>query len=222
MGPGNQSAFWDGLAKTMGLCQSGAGHEREAAWRELGRLLRPWARAVAQRHGVISDAEKDEYLQFLLAWLAMPGRIDRWDPKAGTSHAWIKQALQWSVTDFLSERRPIGIPLDGDGVGGLVTDSEFPTEQLILEARDELSRIPEALRVAFVVLHDPLLGPLSASECVVFEEHFGLEYGETRPRLRGASVQQVAAMLGKTTAWAYQVRSRVLKRLREALRDTTE
>ena len=208
-------AFWTDLADVVQACRESSGRDREKAWSALRDKLHDWTRAFVHRKGVRNNEAKDEFCGFMLTWLAGRGRLSSFHAERGHFFTWYSRALAMGYRDWLREERSIVSP--GDEESALVEvaapDGVYSS---IPEARDELFRLPLALRTAFKVIHHSLLGPLEGSEVSEFRRLFDADYGEVRGRLDCLESVEVARILGKSSDWAYQVRSRVLKRLRES------
>ena len=217
----HDQAFWDELANVVAQCQLADDPSRDRAWRRLADLMHPWCCALAHRKGVGDEQGKLDYASFFLSWLAQPGRLASFDATRGTLHSWLNAALDMCYADYWRQERNLLARQhqDVNDYAEALPARQGDLESEVVEARDELTRIPTSLRVAFLSIHHSVFGPLDAPEQTTFMRLFGVPYDTVRHRLDGCTLREVAALLGKTDEWAYQVRSRVLKRLRNLRED---
>lgn len=208
--------FWEALAGAVSECRVADDASRDSAWRRLANLMRPWCRALAHRKGIRDEQGKCDFSDFFLGWLVQPGRLSSFDAGSGALHSWFKRALDMCYADYWRQERKVLLPRhrDIDDYAEALPARQENLELDALEARDELRHVPTSLRVAFVSIHHSVLGPLDVSEQTVFFRLFGVTYETLQTRLDEGSPREVATLLGKTAAWAYQIRSRVLKHLR--------
>lgn len=204
--------FWANVLRIVLACQNAKGIERETAWRQLSDVIRPWTRTFAHRRGSVSPSEKEGFCAFMLSWLALPGRLSSFDANRGRFFAWYSNAMKMGHAEWC--RQEHGCP--GEEFGQ-VDNVPAPDgiEESLRDAREVLVRLPVALRVAFKVIHHSTLGPLDEIEQSEFCRAFGSDYAALKDELDSVSGVDAAQLLGKSPAWAYQVRHRALQRLQE-------
>lgn len=143
-----QAAFWHELACLIERCAKSSDQQRDDAWRALRLKLRDWTRRFAHEKGVRRDDAKEEFCDFMLTWLALPGRLSSFDAKRGHFSTWYRRAMEMGYQDWAQENQPRVL---GGDVGGAPTEVVAPDRRdaLIRDARDVLIRLPLALRTAF-------------------------------------------------------------------------
>jgi RNA polymerase sigma-70 factor (ECF subfamily) len=175
-GPGDQAA-WDEFVERYG-----------------GRIYR-WCR----RWG-LQEADAEDVTQDVLLRLAAKMRSFRYDP-ARSFRGWLKTLTHHAWTDFVRQRKPLGL-------GGRDRGAIEVLEQL--EARDDLTRhLDEEFTRA-------LFEEASARVRLRVQAHTWEAFRLTA--LEGKSGAEAAALLGMQVATVFVARSKVQKMLQEEVR----
>ncbi len=177
-----------------------ADHE---AWDQFSDLYRPVIRRMAMMKGM-QDADADDLAQQVL--LAIAGAIVRWDhdPDRAKFRTWLKRVTGNAILNAVTR----GVPDVGSGAEQIrqfleqrPADSGSDSDLLQIEYRREVfSKAAEQIRSEFT--DDTWLS-------------FWLTAVDSR------DVDDVAAELGRTRGSVYASRSRVMKRLRQAVEEIT-
>ena len=169
-----------------------------------------WSRFVAVYHPVIyrlarnrgmQDADAEDLAQQVLASVATA--VKRWepDPNRGRFRTWLTRITRNAVTNALARARP------DRGDGG--TDSLALLEQqpnVDTAADEDLER--ESRRAVFRWAQEKIQPEFQPSTWAAFQ----------RTTVEGQNIEQAAEALGKTPGAIYAARSRVMRRLKETVR----
>ena len=174
------------------------------AWDQFESIYRPVIYRLARRRG-LQDADAQDLAQQVL--IAVSTAIGRWEKtdESVRFHHWLRRVARNAIVNALS-RKPHDRAVGGSSAQELLTeqpeidpDSE---EQIELEYRRELY-----LRAAQIVSRDVEPETWRAFELTV---------------IGNASIESAAHTLNKSVGTVYAARSRVMRRLREAVQDLEE
>jgi RNA polymerase sigma-70 factor (ECF subfamily) len=171
------------------------------AWEQFTRIYRPVIYRLARRRG-LQDADAQDLSQQVL--MAVASAIARWE-KNGESirfRHWLRRVARNAIVNALS-RTPPERATGGTSFQDLLEEQQHPDEEtgreVDLEYRRELY-----LRAADLVRVDVHQDTWRAFEMTVIDEK---------------DIDEVASQLGKSVGVIYAARSRVMRRLREAVRE---
>lgn len=170
------------------------------AWREFAAIYRPAAYRLARRRG-LQDADAEDLAQRVL--VAISERIADWSPASprGSFRAWLSVVARNQIVNALTRRRPDRAP---GGSGVVEKLAERPAADSGLPDWEE-----EYRRSLF---------RLAADE-VRPEFHETTWHAFWLTAVEGQSVAETAARLGKSEGVVYAGRSRVMRRLKERVRE---
>ena len=175
--------------------------ENREAWDQFVLIYRPVIYRLARYRG-LQDADAQDLVQQVL--IAIAGAICSWE-KANESvrfRHWLRRVARNAIINALT-RRPQDLATGGSSVQELLL--EHPQCDAEAEARIELEYRRELyLRAARMVRGDFDAETWQAFELTVIDER---------------SVNEAAADLGKSVGTVYAARSRIMRRLREAVRE---
>lgn len=171
------------------------------AWDQFAQLYQPVIYRLA-RHRGLQDADAQDLAQHVL--IAVASAIDRWE-KSDESvrfHHWLRRVARNAIVNALS-RRPQDRAAGGSSVHELLL--EQPQVDLESDAAIELEYRRELyLRAAQTVRGDVDPATWRAFEITVIENR---------------SIDEAAVELLKPVGTIYAARSRIMRRLREAVRE---
>lgn len=181
------------------LVQVRSPHNREA-WDEFVLLYRPVIYRLARQRG-LQDADAQDLAQQVL--MAVASSIGRWEKSQGSVRFrhWLRRVARNAIINALS-RRPVDRAAGGSSVQELLREQPDDPEsdaQIEREYRRELY-----LRAAQIVRGDVEPDTWRAFEITVIED-------------RG--IDEAALELDKSVGTIYAARSRIMRRLREAIRE---
>lgn len=178
--------------------------ENREAWDQFVALYRPVIYRLARRRG-LQDADAQDLAQQVL--MAVASAIGSWK-KANESvrfRHWLRRVARNAIVNALA-RRPHDRAAGGSSVQELLLDQ--PHGDAESEAEIELEYRRELyLRAARIVRGDVEPETWRAFEMTVIENH---------------SIEEAAALLERPVGTIYAGRSRVMRRLREAVRELEE
>jgi RNA polymerase sigma-70 factor (ECF subfamily) len=173
----------------------------EEAWREFVEIYRPVVVRLARKKG-LQDADADDLAQQV--FLAVAGAIDRWqmDPARARFRTWLGRIAHNLLVNMVTRRR-------ADCGSGDTQVLELLHERPAAEGPDSdwVRRECQAELFRWAARH-------VRKE---FEPATWQAFWETA--VRGRDSAEVAAELGKSIGSVYAARSRVMRRLRNALAD---
>lgn len=171
------------------------------AWDRFAQIYRPVIYRLARQRGM-QDADAQDLAQQVL--MAVASAIGRWK-KTGESirfRHWLKRVARNAIVNALS-RQPHDRAVGGSSVQELLDEhpqaDENTEKQIELEYRRELY-----LQAADMVRVDVQPETWQAFELTVVDGH---------------SIDMAATQLGKSVGTIYAARSRIMRRLREAVRE---
>lgn len=174
------------------------------AWEEFSEVYRPVIYRIARTKGMQSADAQDLVQQVLIS---VANAIGRWEPHDNDVRFrnWLSRITRNAILKSLT-RGPLDRAAGGSAAFDLLREEptgDPQTEELIrLEYRRELY-----LRAAETVRHEVQFATWRAFELTVIE---------------GCSVDDAATELNKSTGTVYASRSRIMRRLREAVRKLEE
>lgn len=171
------------------------------AWDEFALIYRPVIYRLA-RHKGLQDADAQDLAQQVL--MAVASAVGAWEAsnEAGRFRHWLRRVARNAIVNALS-RRPQDRAAGGSAVQELLL--EQPSADAQSEAQIELEYRRELyLRAARIVRGDVEPESWRAFELTVVEN-------------RG--IEQAAVELGKQVGAIYAARSRIMRRLRQAVRE---
>ena len=169
------------------------------AWEQFATIYRPVIYRLARQKGLQDADAQDLSQQVLHAVSKSIGRWEKLDPPVKFRH-WLRRVVRNAILNALSRQ-----PRDGAAGGSVALDllhqhtnvDDDSASQIEIEYRRELY-----LQAARLVRSDVNAETWQAFELTVVE---------------GLSVEDVARKLGKTSGNVYAARSRIMRRLREAV-----
>ena len=170
------------------------------AWREFAAIYRPAVYRLARRRG-LQDSDADDLVQRVL--LAVWEKIAEWRPTSphGAFRAWLSVIARNLIVNALSRRRP------DSGKGG---SSVVALLQQQPAGEDVAQELDEEYRRAIF---------RQASEQVRPEFHESTWQAFWLTAVEAVSIGEAAARLGKSEGVVYAGRSRVMRRLKEKVRE---
>ena len=178
--------------------------ENREAWDQFVALYRPVIYRLARRRG-LQDADAQDLAQQVL--MAVASAIGSWEKanEAVRFRHWLRRVARNAIVNALA-RRPHDRAAGGSSVQELLLDQ--PRGDAESEAEIELEYRRELyLRAARIVRGDVEPETWRAFEMTVIENH---------------SIEEAAALLERPVGTIYAGRSRVMRRLREAVRELEE
>ena len=169
------------------------------AWDQFAMIYRPVIYRLARRKG-LQDADAQDLTQQVLHAVSQSiGRWEKQDPPVKFRH-WLRRVVRNAILNALSRK-----PRDGAAGGSVALDllnqhsnpDRDSASQIEIEYRRELY-----LQAARLVRSDVNAETWQAFELTVVE---------------GIAAEEVARKLGKTPGNVYAARSRIMRRLREAV-----
>jgi RNA polymerase sigma factor (sigma-70 family) len=173
--------------------------DREA-WIHFSAVYRPVVYRLARARG-LQDADAQDLAQQVLA--AVANAIERWepDPERGRFRSWLSQIVRNAATNALTRVRPDTATGGTDVVSRLAQHPERDPE-----ATEDFEN--EYRRAVFRWAQDRIREEFQESTWSAFQ----------RTAVYGQSVPQVADDLGISVGAVYAARSRVMRRLKEMVR----
>ena len=174
------------------------------AWEQFVQIYRPIVRRIAIKRG-LQPADAQDLAQQVL--ISVAGAIGRFQKSSASTrfHHWLRRVARNAIINALS-RKPADIAAGGSAVLDLLDEVQQPDEAtadlIALEYRRELY-----LRAAEMVQVDVAADTWAAFEMTVFD---------------GISVEAATRELGKSIGAIHAARSRIMKRLRDAVRTLEE
>jgi RNA polymerase sigma factor (sigma-70 family) len=172
-----------------------------AVWTEFCDRYEELIRAFVRRRGVVA-ADADDVVQDVMLALtrSMPGFV--YDPTKGKFRSYLKTVVLHAISRRFRQK-PGTVPLGGDGTAE-VAASGVDLAELIWEDEWRQYHLRTAMRT--------IRSQFSASDLAAFDAYVAA----------GRDAVEVAADLGMSVDRVYQAKSRVLKRLSEAIRQQVE
>ena len=169
------------------------------AWEQFAMIYRPVIYRLARQKGLQDADAQDLSQQVLHAVSQSIGRWEKLDPPVKFRH-WLRRVVRNAILNALSRK-----PQDGAAGGSVALDllnqhtdaDQDSASQIEIEYRRELY-----LQAARLVQSDVNAQTWRAFELTVVD---------------GIAVEEVARQLGKTPGNIYAARSRIMRRLREAV-----
>lgn len=171
------------------------------AWDQFALIYRPVIYRLARQRG-LQDADAQDLAQQVL--MAVASAISRWEKsdESARFHHWLRRVARNAIINVLS-RRPQDRSTGGSSVQELLL--EQPDVDLESDAQIELEYRRELyLRAARIVRGDIEPETWRAFEMTVIENR---------------SIDETAVELNKPVGTIYAARSRIMRRLREAVRE---
>jgi len=175
-----------------------------AAWEQFVDLYRPVIFRIARARGV-QDADAEDLAQQVL--IAVAGSIGRWEKsdKSTRFRHWLRRIARNAIVDAMT-RRPPDQATGSSSVQDLLSAEPARDEQTDLLNETEIRR-ELYVRAARIVRLDVNEETWQAFELTVLKNRSGAD---------------AARELGKTIGTVYAARSRVMKRLRDAVAELKE
>ena len=175
-----------------------------AAWEQFVELYRPVIFRIARARGV-QDADAEDLAQQVL--IAVAGSIGRWEKsdKSTRFRHWLRRIARNAIVDAMT-RRPPDQATGSSSVQDLLSAEPARDEQTDLLIETEIRR-ELYVRAARIVRLDVNEETWQAFELTVLKNRSGAD---------------AARELGKTIGTVYAARSRVMKRLRDAVAELKE
>ncbi|MFN3167694.1 MAG: RNA polymerase sigma factor [Phycisphaeraceae bacterium] len=173
--------------------------DEQEAWAHFVVLYRPVIYRMARRRG-LQDADAQDLTQTVLMRVA--GAIDRWEPNAPgvRFRHWLRRVAKNAILNALT-RSPRDAAAGGTAAQDLLREQPAASPELEEELRLESMR-ERYLRAAASVQHDVSPDTWAAFHLSVVEQ---------------VPCEEVATTIGKSIGTVYAARSRVIRRLREAV-----
>lgn len=106
----SKEKFWMELQSIVKRCKPHtSGRQRaydQVAWNRLHKMLSPWVRSYYVSRGVRKSSKIEEFSEYFIAWLSIPGRLDSYNPDKGSLYTWLLEALKKAYADFCKEADP--------------------------------------------------------------------------------------------------------------------
>lgn len=174
--------------------------EDQDAWDQFVGIYRPIVQRIGIRRGLQSADAQDLAQQVLISVAAAIGRYQTNSASVRFRH-WLRRVARNAIINALT-RKPADVAMGGSDVLDLLDDVPQPdqvtAEMITLEYRRELY-----LRASEIVQVDVAGDTWTAFEMTVFN---------------GVSVEAASRELGKSVGAIHAARSRIMKRLRDAVR----
>lgn len=178
--------------------------EAQEAWEEFVQIYRPIVSRLAIKRGLQPADAQDLAQQVLISVAGAIGRYQKNSPSTRFRH-WLRSVARNAIINVLT-RQPVDAAAGGsamlDLLGELSQSDEATAEMIEFEYRRELY-----LRAAEMVRVDVAPDTWAAFEMTVFD---------------GVSVDAAGNRLGKSVGAIHAARSRIMKRLRDAVRTLEE
>jgi len=170
------------------------------AWARFVAVYRPVIYRLARKRG-LQHSDAEDLTQHVL--LAVAKAVDRWepDPDRGRFRSWLTQIARNAITNALT-RAPPDRGHGGTDFVSLLQQHPDPT----FTAAEEFDR--EYQRAVFRWAQDQIRREFQQSTWAAFR----------RTAVEGQCIDQVAAELRKSVGAVYAARSRVMRRLKEMVR----
>lgn len=174
------------------------------AWELFTRIYRPVIYRLARRRG-LQDADAVDLTQQVL--MAVASTIDRWESQDHTVRFrhWLRRVTKNAIINALS-RSPRDRAAGGSSVQALLESAPQPDDETEQEVETEYRR-ELYLQAASIVRRDVQPETWQAFESTVID---------------GQNIEHTASQLDKSVGTIYAARSRVMRRLREAVRELEE
>lgn len=172
----------------------------EDAWRRFVTVYRPVIYRLARGRG-LQDADAQDLTQQVL--LSVAHAIERWepDPGKGRFRSWLSRIVRNAAMNALTRRHP-DMAVGGSEVAKLLEQLPEPDESSLADFDHEYRR------AVFRWAQDRIRQEFHESTWDAF----------WRTAVQGQSVEQAADQLGRSLGAVYAARSRVMRRLKEAVR----
>jgi len=179
-------------------------HADRAAWEQFAQLYRPVIYRLARRRG-LQDADAQDLVQQVL--LAVASTIGTWEKSAPSVRFrhWLRRVTRNAIVNALT-RRPLDLGSGNSTVQMLLQEhpdgghaSPDDTAEIEQEYRRELYR-----QAARIVRQDVEAETWRAFELTVIDNQ---------------SIADAALAVGKSAGTVYAARSRIMRRLREAIQE---
>lgn len=174
------------------------------AWERFARIYRPVVYRLARQKGM-QDADAQDLAQQVL--VAVAAAIGQWEPnnEAVRFRHWLRRVARNAIVNALT-RQPRDRAVGGSSLLDLL--NELPQGDDETDRQIELEYQREAfLQAADVVRQDVRPDTWQAFELTVID---------------GYSIEDAAQELGKSVGVIYLARSRIMRRLREAIQEIEE
>ena len=176
----------------------------QEAWEQFVQIYRPVVKRIAIKRGLQPADAQDLSQQVLISVAGSIGRYQKSSSATRFRH-WLRRVARNAIINALT-RQPADVATGGSAVLDLLDDVQQPdkatAELIALEYRRELY-----LRAAEMVRVDVAADTWAAFEMTVFD---------------GVSVEAATRELGKSVGAIHAARSRIMKRLRDAVRTLEE
>ena len=171
--------------------------EDARAWSEFLEIYRPMIYRVARFRGW-QDADSQDLAQVVLTKVA--SKIDSFDPEGDAKfRTWLRRVCQNAITDELRRRRPEASLIGATDIDSVCVDRDFDESEFATEQRRAIFRWA-AKQVA------------NEFEVMSWEAF-------RRTAIDGEPAKAVAADLELSVGAVYTARSRVMRRLKEKVRE---
>ena len=178
-----------------------ASPENREAWEQFAAIYRPVIYRLARRRGM-QDADAQDLAQQVLASVAAAiGRFEKSEENSRLRH-WLRRIARNAIINALS-RRPRDRGAGGTSVQELLAEQPEADDESAAEIDFEYRR-ELYLQAARIVRRDVKAETWRAFELTVIENH---------------SVDAAAVELEKPAGVIYAARSRIMRRLRDAVRE---
>jgi RNA polymerase sigma-70 factor (ECF subfamily) len=173
-----------------------------AAWSQFVEIYAPLIYGFARRHG-LQDADAADLTQEVLRVVARSARGLEYDPSRGSFRGWLFTVVRNKLRSLLDarHRQPQGT---GD------SEQNFFEDQPDRDAQESAFWDQEHERRLFVWAADQVRNEVNESNAF------------WRTAIDGQSGKEVAALLGMSVAAVYLAKSRVMARLKELVRQTSD
>ena len=176
----------------------------QEAWEQFVQIYRPVVKRIAIKRGLQPADAQDLSQQVLISVAGAIGRYQKSSESVRFRH-WLRRVARNAIINAIT-RQPADVATGGSAVLDLLDDVQQPDEAtaelIALEYRRELY-----LRAAEMVRVDVAADTWAAFEMTVFD---------------GVSVEAATRELGKSVGAIHAARSRIMKRLRDAVRTLEE
>ena len=174
--------------------------EDQAAWEQFARLYRPVVYQLARARG-LQDADAQDLAQRVL--LSVSAAIGKWESREGIKFRhWLRRIAKNETLKFLS-RKPVDVAHGGSSA--LNAFRQHPDAQDDLEESIELEYRRQLIRDAAQSVRSRA------------EETTWLAFSLTM--IDGMPIRQAANQLGQSEGSIYAARSRILRRIRNAVQE---
>lgn len=167
------------------------------AWSEFIEIYSPMIYRIARRRGW-QDADAQDLTQVVLSKIAR--KIDAFDPNGDARfRTWLRKVCQNAITDELRRRKPDASRGDAGELDLLPSTQELDGEEFVIEQR----------RAIFRWAAKQVANEFEAASWSAFR----------LTAIDGASAKSAAEELGISVGAVYTARSRVMRRLKEKVRE---